>query len=69
MLENAWLNVSLSSYEAHMRFTGIEQLQALNRISYEQLSDFDIESVMILGIAGGNGKMFIRLDFTQKDVL
>jgi predicted RNA methylase len=54
-MQNAWLGVPISDYEAHMSFEGVEQLQALNQILSEQLDAFDTESVMILGITGGNG--------------
>ncbi|MCL1983081.1 MAG: methyltransferase type 11 [Clostridiales bacterium] len=54
-MRNPWQNVPLFDYEEHMKFPGVEQLQTLNHIVYEQLSDFDVGSVMILGIAGGNG--------------
>lgn len=38
-----------------MKLNSVYQLQTLNQIMKAQLSDYPISSVMILGIAGGNG--------------
>jgi hypothetical protein len=47
--------MQLTHYEAHMGLDGVEQLQALESITRDQLAAFPIQSVAILGIAGGNG--------------
>lgn len=52
--QNPWTEISLSDYEAHMRDGAVKQLQALERMTGRQLA-FEAETVMILGIAGGNG--------------
>lgn len=54
-MRNPWEEISLSDYENHMSLDSVRQLQSLNRIMKSQLSDFDVTTVMILGIAGGNG--------------
>lgn len=38
-----------------MALDSVQQLQAMNQMMKEQLNQYDIQSVMILGIAGGNG--------------
>ena len=63
--KNPWQSVPLFDYEEHMKFPGVEQLQTLNRIVYEQLGDFDVGSVMILGIAGGNGLEHVNPEKTK----
>ena len=55
MMNNPWKAVSLSDYENHMALDSVQQLQALNQMMKGQLNQYDIQSAMILGIAGGNG--------------
>lgn len=55
MTNNPWESIKLSDYENHMRLHTVMQLQALNGMMKEQLSAYPVQSVMILGIAGGNG--------------
>lgn len=54
-MSNPWKEVRLSDYENHMALDSVQQLQALNQMMKGQLNQYDIQSVMILGIAGGNG--------------
>ena len=54
-MNNPWKDVSLSDYENHMALDSVQQLQALNQMMKGQLNQYDIQSAMILGIAGGNG--------------
>ena len=54
-MENPWKTIPLSDYEAHMRLDSVRQLQTLNRMMREQFRASPAESIMILGIAGGNG--------------
>ena len=54
-MSNPWKEVRLSDYENHMALDSVQQLQALNQMMKRQLNQYDIQSVMILGIAGGNG--------------
>lgn len=54
-MKNPWEDIKLSDYESHMSLESVYQLQVLNGIMKEQFSSYDVESVMILGIAGGNG--------------
>lgn len=55
MTNNPWETIRLSDYENHMQLHTVRQLQTLNEMMREQLSAWPVQSVMILGIAGGNG--------------
>ena len=54
-MENPWKTVDLADYENHMRLDSVYQLQTLNKMMKDQLSLCAAGTVMILGIAGGNG--------------
>lgn len=54
-MDNPWKDINLSDYESHMALASVQQLQAMNQMMKGQLNQYDIQSVMILGIAGGNG--------------
>lgn len=59
-MKNPWEEISLSDYENHMRLDSVMQLQALNEMMKDQFNAYSISSVMILGIAGGNGLEHIQ---------
>lgn len=54
-MNNPWKNISLSDYENHMAMDSVQQLQAMNQMMKGQLNQYEVQSAMILGIAGGNG--------------
>lgn len=54
-MSNPWENINLQDYESHMSLSSVMQLQAMNSIMNDQLYRYPVSSVMILGIAGGNG--------------
>lgn len=54
-MSNPWKSISLSDYENHMSLETVMQLQTLNTMMDAQLSAYPTGSVMILGVAGGNG--------------
>ena len=54
-MSNPWKDISLSDYENHMSLDSVMQLQSMNQTMKSQLEDYDVHTVMILGIAGGNG--------------
>ena len=54
-MSNPWEKIKLSDYENHMSLESVSQLQVLNKMMGEQFGAYDIETVMVLGIAGGNG--------------
>lgn len=63
---NPWEEISLSDYENHMKLDSVLQLQNLNQMMENQFNNYPASSVMILGIAGGNGLEHInRNKFTK----
>lgn len=54
-MKNPWTEISLNNYEKHMGLDSVYQLQALNGIMKEQFYSYPVKSVMVLGVAGGNG--------------
>lgn len=54
-MTNPWEEISLSDYENHMKLNSVMQLQAMNQMMKRQFNAYPVNSVMILGIAGGNG--------------
>lgn len=54
-MTNPWEEIDLTAYEKHMCSASVCQLQALNRIMKDQFYVYPVQSIMILGVAGGNG--------------
>lgn len=54
-MKNPWEEIPLTDYESHMKLDSVMQLQAMNGMMKGQFDTYPISSVMILGIAGGNG--------------
>lgn len=65
-MKNPWEEISLSDYEDHMKLDSIMQLQALNEMMKGQFNACPVSSIMILGIAGGNGLEHIAKDRFDK---
>lgn len=65
-LKNPWNKISLSDYEAHMSFASVMQLQSVNAIMKVQFEAYPVSTVMILGVAGGNGIEHINNKKYQK---
>ncbi len=63
---NPWEEISLSDYENHMKLSSVMQLQSLNQMMKQQFNTYPVTSVMILGIAGGNGLEHIDKNKFQK---
>ena len=61
-MNNPWKDINLDDYENHMSLVNVYQLQTLNEMMKEQFCQNDAESIMILGIAGGNGLEHIDKD-------
>lgn len=59
-MKNPWEEIPLSDYENHMKLDSVFQLQTMNEMMKGQLSAYPVHSVMILGIAGGNGLIHIN---------
>ncbi|MCM1288874.1 MAG: methyltransferase type 11 [Clostridium sp.] len=54
-MANPWEEISLSDYENHMKLDSVMQLQNMNQMMKGQFNAYPVNSVMILGVAGGNG--------------
>lgn len=54
-MSNPWNDIDLTAYENHMSLEHVYQLQTMNEMMKEQFDSYPVETVMILGIAGGNG--------------
>lgn len=61
-MKNPWEEIPLTDYENHMKLDSVMQLQAMNEMMKGQLDAYFVSSVMILGIAGGNGLEHIQRD-------
>lgn len=65
-MTNPWEDIDLNSYEKHMSLGNVFQLQALNKMMKEQFYSYSIKSIMILGVAGGNGLEHIDKHIIEK---
>ena len=61
-MKNPWEEISLDDYENHMSLDSVYQLQTMNAIMKAQFEDYQAETAMNLGIAGGNGLEHIRTE-------
>ncbi|MGN0637073.1 MAG: class I SAM-dependent methyltransferase [Huintestinicola sp.] len=61
-MNNPWNSIYLSDYENHMSSDTVMQLQVLNDMMKVQLNSYPATSVMVLGVAGGNGLEHIDTD-------
>ena len=65
-MKNPWEEIALTDYENHMKLDSVMQLQTLNEMMKGQLAAYPVSSVMILGIAGGNGLEYVRKDKIER---
>ena len=65
-MSNPWEKISLDDYEKHMSLDSVHQLQTMNLIMKKQFEAYPVETVMVLGIAGGNGLEHVRTDKYQE---
>ena len=54
-MNNPWEDIKLDDYEKHMSLDSVKQLQTMNMIMKSQFEDYPVDSVIVFGIAGGNG--------------
>lgn len=66
MMKNPWEEISLDDYENHMKLDSVQQLQTMNTMMKEQFFQYPVKSIMVLGIAGGNG--LEHIDFRVEKV-
>lgn len=65
-MKNPWEEIPLNDYENHMKLDTVMQLQAMNEMMKGQFDTYPVSSVMILGIAGGNGLEHIQKNKFEK---
>ena len=65
-MKNPWEEISLSDYENHMKLGSVMQLQAMNEMMKGQFNDYPVSSVIVLGVAGGNGLEHIQKERLKK---
>lgn len=65
-MKNPWEEIPLNDYENHMKLDSVMQLQAMNEMMKSQFASYPVSSVMIFGIAGGNGLEHIQKDKFKK---
>lgn len=65
-MKNPWEEISLADYENHMKLDSVMQLQAMNEMMKGQFDTYSISSVIIFGIAGGNGLEHIKKEKFKK---
>lgn len=54
-MKNPWEEIKLSDYENHMKRNTVMQEQCLNAIMKKQFYRYPVKTVLVLGVAGGNG--------------
>lgn len=54
-MNNPWETIPLSDYEKHMSLDTVLQLQTLSEMMKSALNRYPAKTLMILGVAGGNG--------------
>lgn len=65
-MNNPWEEIELDDYENHMKLGSVYQLQAMNEMMKEQFYTYPVRTVVILGIAGGNGLEHIDKSVFEK---
>jgi len=65
-MKNPWEEINLSDYENHMKLNTVMQLQAMNDMMRRQFYQFPVKTIMVLGIAGGNGLEHIDANIIEK---
>ena len=61
-MNNPWEEIKLDDYENHMKLDSVRQLQGMNSIMKDQFEAYPVSTVMVLGVAGGNGLEHVRRD-------
>lgn len=65
-MKNPWEEIPLDAYENHMKLDSVMQLQAMNEMMKGQFNAYPVSSVMVLGVAGGNGLEHIEKEKFKK---
>jgi hypothetical protein len=54
-MKNPWEDIPICDYESHMKLDTVMQLQVMNAMMKNQFYQYPVKTIMVLGIAGGNG--------------
>ena len=65
-VKNPWEEIDLDNYEKHMSLGSVMQLQTMNSMMKDQFDAYPVQTVMILGIAGGNGLEYVDTEKFRK---
>lgn len=65
-MKNPWEEIKLSDYENHMKLNTIMQQQYLSAIMKRQFYQYPVKTIMVLGVAGGNGLEHIDPERIEK---
>lgn len=65
-MKNPWEEIQLTDYENHMKLDSVKQLQTMNEMMKGQFDAYPVSSVIILGVAGGNGLEHIQKNRFQR---
>jgi ubiquinone/menaquinone biosynthesis C-methylase UbiE len=65
-MDNPWLQIPASDYEAHMGSPEVAQLSFLAQTFKESLKKYDCRAVALLGCATGNGLEYISSKKTRR---
>jgi hypothetical protein len=65
-MSNPWEVIDLDDYENHMKLNSVMQLQVMNEMMKDQFYRYQGSTLMILGVAGGNGLNHIDPNRIQK---
>ena len=67
-MENPWLQIPASDYEAHMALPEVAQSQALSRVMASALKEYTPGTLAVIGCATGNGFEHIDISYTRRVV-
>ncbi len=67
-MENPWLDIPASEYEAHMSLPEVAQAQALSSLMAAALKQYEPDSVAVIGCSTGNGFEHIDIRRTRRVV-
>jgi len=67
-MNNPWLQIPASDYEAHMALPEVAQAQALNNLMASALSEYTPASLAVIGCTTGNGFEHINTTHTRRVV-
>lgn len=65
-MKNPWEEINISDYENHMKLDTVMQLQVMNKMMKKQFYQYPVKTVIVLGIAGGNGLEHIDSQIIEK---